>query len=363
MMSFDEFHSSNLRGKALENLRKTLDTNVDDEGNKNSAQDESFMQKKNEQKLFFLEMIEFQFVIIALLLLDTFLSYLLLLLLSPHIDKLEMKSDIKPIFSILNTTFIDLNSFREHFFNSFQQTNQQMLKLILDIYQLNSFVMIIKLVSILFLMIFNIEIIIIFLYFHISACLHIGYVIDFIIISIQNYSEMNYLIHYSKLLNFLRLWRLIRLFYSLLDIEKYQHHQTKNDLNFQLLKNEKLNLEINFLNDEIQKEKYSKLAMEKMLLNYKEENETLNEALKIAAMDIADVAQSDIDSNEDESIENDIKDDDDEDLDHSGISNDDIVFQDAHEETNDIPRQKKSSKRSDQDVTFVINEDGSYKKK
>jgi hypothetical protein len=41
------------------------------------------------------------------------------------------------------------------------------------------------------------------------------------------------------------------------------------------------------------KEKESKDAIEEMLLTYKEEVDTLNEALKIAAMDIAEVAQAD----------------------------------------------------------------------
>ena len=65
----------------------------------------------------------------------------------------------------------------------------------------------------------------------------------------------------------------------------------------------KLRIEVQRLEADLIKEREAKDAVEEMLLTYKDEVDTLNEALKIAAMDIAEVAQADDDFSSDDDDE------------------------------------------------------------
>ena len=104
-------------------------------------------------------------------------------------------------------------------------------------------------------------------------------------------------------MNIFRLWRCIRLFNSVVNKEKKMTKVIAKkcsalEVDCKNLKAEIQRFEINLL-----KEKVAKNAVEDMLQVYKEEVDTLNEALKIAAMDIAEVAQAEDDFSTDEDVD------------------------------------------------------------
>jgi chromosome segregation ATPase len=81
----------------------------------------------------------------------------------------------------------------------------------------------------------------------------------------------------------------------MVNTEKDAHDRTVKLLEASELEVKKLQIETTSLRTEITREKEARNAIEDMLQNYKEEVDTLNEALKIAAMDIAEVAQTEDD--------------------------------------------------------------------
>jgi len=124
---------------------------------------------------------------------------------------------------------------------------------------------------------------------------HFGYIIDSIILAIQWQFGSEGLGRLSIMLNFARVWRLYRLFSTIVDTERDLHSVTKQRLDE--LEIELQSVKTNFSNveEDLDKERDARLAVEDMLQNYKEEVDTLNEALQIAARDIAEVAEADDD--------------------------------------------------------------------
>jgi len=153
---------------------------------------------------------------------------------------------------------------------------------------------------------FIIEIVLVFFIFGFSVFGHWGYLLDLLTLCYQVYLEQINYGKLAKLFNILRFWRLIRLFNSMVGIEKDLHNITLMKLETSEIEIKKLNMNINNLQSDVLKEKEARNSIEDMLQNYKEEVDTLNEALKIAAMDIAEVAQTEDDfllSDEEEDIE------------------------------------------------------------
>jgi hypothetical protein len=109
------------------------------------------------------------------------------------------------------------------------------------------------------------------------------------------YLEANGAGRETRILNIFRYWRLIRLFSSLVNIERELHLATKAELEQKDDYVRRLETDNQRLELDVSKEKEAKSSVEELLQSYKEEVDTLNEALKIAAMDIADVAQADED--------------------------------------------------------------------
>ena len=141
---------------------------------------------------------------------------------------------------------------------------------------------------------FGLELLAVILVFRSSVLGHIGYVVDILVVSLQLFLEFLYGYgRESRLLNVFRLWRTLRLFAAFMGVEKEQHERTKDALAVKDTEVRKLRMNVKSLENDVLKEKESKDAVEEMLLTYKEEVDTLNEALKIAAMDIAEVAQAD----------------------------------------------------------------------
>lgn len=124
---------------------------------------------------------------------------------------------------------------------------------------------------------------------------HFGYILDIATIAGQVYLESEGHGMEVHVLCFFRFWRLMRLFNSLLAIEKEANDQiiAKLDATDEALR--KAIFERDNFETAVEKEKEARDAVESMLTSYKEEVDTLNEALKIAAMDIAEVAEADDD--------------------------------------------------------------------
>ena len=89
----------------------------------------------------------------------------------------------------------------------------------------------------------------------------------------------------------------MRLMNTLLTTKETKLQETKDawDTDLQIL--EETRVEIARLEDNLRRELDSKKRVETMLRSYKDEVETLNEALKIAALDIAQVGTWDLGKN------------------------------------------------------------------
>jgi len=142
---------------------------------------------------------------------------------------------------------------------------------------------------------FFIEIATVFIIFGFPMFTHWGYLLDVLVTLHHLY--LNYLGYstYARLLNVFRFWRMVRLFNALIGMEQDLHKKTQQTVVKYELEMKRLSLENNSLRSDIEREKEAKDAIEEMLVNYKDEVDTLNEALKIAAMDIAEVAQAEDD--------------------------------------------------------------------
>lgn len=139
------------------------------------------------------------------------------------------------------------------------------------------------------------EIVAVVLVFGRSMFTHWGYLLDVCTTVAQIYTEQHQYGKISRMLNLLRFWRMARLMNSLVSAEKDAHDKTARLLEKSEVEVKRLQLEAANLRTEVEREKEARDAIEDMLQNYKEEVDTLNEALKIAAMDIAEVAQTEDD--------------------------------------------------------------------
>ncbi len=81
--------------------------------------------------------------------------------------------------------------------------------------------------------------------------------------------------------------------HTYIDDVKGEHEQTKQLLEQEKVDRLKAEILLKQTEQELEKEKEARAAVEDMIANYKEEVDTLNEALKIAAMDIAEIAEAD----------------------------------------------------------------------
>ena len=344
-MNFDEFRASSERDR----LRKKEQREVD--ATKTSARSTAVIDS-NEEKILrngvgnrfggfgdigatlgeqasrhlglddFLEMPQMQSFVVLMLLLDTFAATMELYLLKLNLSRV-LNSDASgfPINDFLLAAV--------HYFTSF---------------------------SIFF---FAIEIFSVMVVFKSSSMGHVGYVIDFIIIWLQLCLELSGTAgRETRLLNIFRVWRTMRLFNSMIDVEKRLHSETLNKLNRKDIDCRKLTLDLHRLEIDLNKEREAKDSIEDMLIAYKEEVDTLNEALKIAAMDIAEVALTDDDFNPDSARVR---------LEHD----DDAHFVDAPSFEYDTSKNRSTLRRlATNDIsspvhinqtTFVIDDDGSFK--
>ena len=252
----------------------------------------------------FMEMHETQFFCIILILLDSYFGYLLSILQSSiaDLDTIDAKIVVENIIPLMKN------------FTAFTQ-----------IY-------------------FIVELVVIFLSFGLSVLGHMGYTVDFVILAAQFYADLLTPGRESRVLNIFRLWRTYRLLVSLINIEKEAHDDTKTQLEAIESENRRIEMEKSNVEEDLKREKEARTSVEAMLADYKEEVDTLNEALKIAARDIAEVGEADDDLF--------LTDDELDGADGSGGGGD------AESKVSGASLKSKSSSQGP--VTFVVNSDGTF---
>lgn len=139
--------------------------------------------------------------------------------------------------------------------------------------------------------VFWLEIFCVILTFRLKILTHIGYITDIMVCLFQLYFNHKFG-SYLKLLNFLRLWRLLRFAWTMLDFERDSLRAVETQLAASARQVAKLEDEIRLVKETLLKETATRASLESALLRYQEEVETLNEALTIAAQDIAEVAEA-----------------------------------------------------------------------
>ena len=235
MLSFDEFQAINRREsnkKSLssqssttpqlqEDQKKTLATSVGE--NKNQQQQPQQSKSLLTSLGQFLEMHEMQIVIILLIFLDSFASFLILILTS--------SSPSLPFPSSSSPSSIELYL---HILRSFTTFT-------------------------IFFFLFELTLLFCSFQFHLFG--HVGYVIDLLILAY----EVNETIQYnggvnSRVLNLFRLWRIIRLFQSLVNQERDAHNETIRLLDAMQLKKQFFEEKIETLNDDLVKEQVRVLS-------------------------------------------------------------------------------------------------------
>lgn len=203
---------------------------------------------------------------------------------------------------------------------------------------------------------------------------HWGYVLDAALVGTQLYGELSGMSLQTRMLNILRFWRVMRLILYMVNVEKEAHFTTQESLRDREAEIRKAQGDITRAEVELAKEKEARSAVDEMLNQYKDDLDTMNEALKIAAMDIVEVAEADDDLLSDE-----------EDMDGEAEEMDDEGFTDAPSGRYDKARNKAemyaqarkdkddmsitsgstmaSSKKAQAGVTFVVNRDGSFQQR
>mmetsp|Transcript_27591 Transcript_27591/g.40603 ORF Transcript_27591/g.40603 Transcript_27591/m.40603 type:complete len:353 (+) Transcript_27591:137-1195(+) len=137
---------------------------------------------------------------------------------------------------------------------------------------------------------------------------HFGYVLDLFILIIcfgNILSGSNY--DYVRLLGFARVWRMARLVSSTLDVADCEHNVTKGKLFKEEQNVNNLRKQLVIMEESKENEKDIRKKVEGMLQGYKDEVETLTEALKIAAYDVANDAYRELELCDQSSSENEEK--------------------------------------------------------
>jgi hypothetical protein len=145
---------------------------------------------------------------------------------------------------------------------------------------------------------------------------HKGYTLDFCIILLCLFVEMHFSSVLSekepntttanivgmvtagkeiRLLGFLRCWRVVRIVESTIKKTELEHQSIQSTLEEELLKVEDICKSLTLATEKVKKETDARRQVEKILRQYKEEVDVLNEALQLAAMDVVS-PRSDVDA-------------------------------------------------------------------
>jgi len=107
--------------------------------------------------------------------------------------------------------------------------------------------------------------------------MHGGYLLDVAVVGLCSVNEIYSGGKEIRLLGFLRLWRLVRLVNSMLNVARSEHNDTKAILKLAQQKNKELQVEAVLLQDSLQRSIEARKSVELMLKGYKDEVETLSE--------------------------------------------------------------------------------------
>jgi hypothetical protein len=337
-ITFDEFQAINKREKAPKiaaldpakvdrvNIQKSADTKLVPV--EESRQHGNVLEQIGE----ILELFQMQIVYIALLILNFPLA-----ILSLHLSHAPVNTSVTFLFQnkdVLLSMILALRTFSSYFF--------------------------------------GVEILCVLLTFRFATFTHAGYITDMITIIFQGYLENEEYGVVAVCFSVFRFWRLFRLFNTSITAEKNLQDAILMKLEISEEAYRKLTFEKENIALELLKEKEARVSVENMLTSYKEEVDTLNEALKIAAMDIAEVADADEDllqSDDERTLEDD----------RDGVGEDGDTFSDAvasrySKSTNkevlmraiieDASNSRISNTAGSMSLSaFLIHEDGSFEQK
>ena len=277
--SFEEFHTSQRRQRAVQkaseeivskrtpsevdnNLDNVVSSKVHERPNEKDWKPISTYITSNVQKAgIFVEKVEVQIIVLSFIWFDLILSAIDLLLQNNQFSIENLAFPVK----IVNQILVSLANFN--------------------------------------LVIFLVELHLLILVFGVKKfAMHPGYMIDYIIISVNAYSEFLMSNFHKKdecflrLLGLLRVWRIVRVFSSSLDLIRQETKLSNVALSEEKQKTTVLENELQNMKTKLELEVAAKVRVEKMLQGYKDEAETLTEALEIAAYDIT-VAMANSDEN------------------------------------------------------------------
>ncbi|KAF0693554.1 Aste57867_15496 [Aphanomyces stellatus] len=122
--------------------------------------------------------------------------------------------------------------------------------------------------------------------FQLAFFTHVGYCIDFGVVVAAVSWELQRESKVLRLLGLVRLWRIVRLVDTLLNDERTLHDATAALLEAEKQLTEKHAMTIHVLEDALEKEYAAKGQLNRVLQEYKDEVDTLKEALTIAAMSV-----------------------------------------------------------------------------
>ena len=261
MLSFDEFRAKSKRDKSRAELLDNNKSNISPVPAKESIQTSSSSSKFGLGN--FIEGTNVQIFILIVILLDTITAFIETgaLLLYAESSFRANKSDLSSITQLL------------------LYITQDMLLLISQGFNLFC------------LSLLTCEILTICIIFQYHILFHLGYLIDISVITCQLYSQSYTTNKLSRILNIFRIWRIIRLINTYIEQDQISHDMTKSIILDKDTEIAQLQVNILQIRSDMERVEEARVNIEAQLLGYKEEIDTLNEALKIAAMDIAEVGE------------------------------------------------------------------------
>ena len=268
MISFEEFHATQKRQRARVHAEEHQHIKIDKDMSNTLSEKEALSSKelwfdKPSSNLYyrttigrFIERYEVQLVIVILIYFDLIASILSLLIV---VESKGTNNKVEGGFIFLSTKLF-------HVINIFKGFT---------------------------LIIFSLEIMSLITTFGLIFFSHFGYCLDLLVVLTCVMSEIYDDFETVRLLGFIRVWRLARLVSTALDTAHTDHTVTKLSLKDAEEQTKRMQTQIFHLIELKQKETDLRKSNEKMVQSYKDEVETLGEALKVAAYDVAKVAKGD----------------------------------------------------------------------
>ncbi|EQC32067.1 hypothetical protein SDRG_10264 [Saprolegnia diclina VS20] len=144
--------------------------------------------------------------------------------------------------------------------------------------------------------------------FELAFFSHIGYCLDMGVVAFAFSYELQYASAVMRVLGCLRYWRVCRFVWTLLAHEAAKTEAVATQLDAEKQKTQQLEMVSRQLHESLSKEHSATAQLNRTLQEYKDEIDTLKEALTIAATAMARQAQNDLDEAESEDDDDDEED-------------------------------------------------------